>query len=437
MKIINKLLTYALTLAALVLAGLALLYICGRLPQQPIADNLSASLYQFKADQESPHPSDVYRWSDLMDVYSEQLMLTHAFYMNTREDPASVVANPGYLRDDESTYQGFVDMLEASAQPNYFYQRYWMGFRVYLRLGLSLFTYQQLRRINMIVILLLFSLAILRLSQRTRGSLLFPMLLALSFVLCNPFVILETFHSGACFAIAFGGVAFLPRKEKRFLTWPMYFFLLGALTQYFDFYTAPLITCLLPLTALLLTRRYDSDCTSTSRGMFALAGKCLLSWLAAYVLLWVCKMAATTALTDFNAFADAFGSLAFRLGLGFDRELSGLSYDPSVALARCFAKLLLDNLAVTLAVLAVVTLACFVAFLLRKNRMARFCDAAVFLCLALIPVVWIAASAQLSIIHARFQYRNLAGFLFAYASFLAVALGASSASGPAAPPRIS
>lgn len=421
MKTVKTLLVYALALIGLTLVFLGLLYISGLFPQARIAENLSASRYQFEADEASPQPSDIRRWSDRIDAYSEQLMLTHAYYMDTRADPASVAANPGYLREDFSTSRGFSDVLEDGAAPNFFYQRYWMGFRAYLRPGLSLFTYPQLRRIHMVTVLLLFSLALLQLSRRTGGSLLWPMLLALSFVLCNPIVILETFHSGTCFALAFAGVAFLPGRERRFWSWPMYFFFLGALTQYLDFYTSPLITCLLPLTALLIIRR-ENDADFSPRRAFLLAGKCLLGWLAAYALLWVGKMAATTLLTDYNAFADAFGSLAFRLGVDGTKATSGLSYSPVLALARCFGKLLLDNVAVTLAVIAAVTLAAAVAFLCRGDRRTRFLGSAVFLCLALLPVLWIIVSAQPSIIHARFQYRVLAGFVFAYGAFLSTAL---------------
>lgn len=421
MKYVKALLTYALTLIALILLALGLLYIAGRAPQTRIADNLRASLYQFEADEASPQPSDIYRWSDRIDAYSEQLMCIHAFYMDTGADPASIVSNPGYLREDFSTYLGTKTILDAPTEPNFFYQRYWMGFRAYLRVLLCLFTYPQLRRIHMVLTLLMFSLALLKLSRRTRGSLLWPMLLALSFVLCNPIVILETFHSGTCFVIAFFGVACLPTRERRFLSWPMYFFLLGALTQYLDFYTSPLITCLMPLTALLLIRM-ENDEAFSARSAFALAGKCLLGWFAAYSLMWVGKMAATTLLTDYNAFADAFGSLAFRLGLDEARATSGLPYSPVVALARCFGKLILDNAVVTLAVLAAVTLAWLIAFLRRGGRKRRLLSGLVFLCLALLPLIWIAVSAQPSIIHARFQYRTLAAFVFAYTAFLAVTL---------------
>ncbi|MDO4572375.1 MAG: hypothetical protein Q4C13_03325 [Clostridia bacterium] len=422
MKTGRILVKYALTLLVLILLGLGFLYLAGLLPQQPIREHLAASLYQFQSDEAMPQVSDDIRWSDRMDIYSEHLMLTHAFYMNTREDPTSIAANPGYLREDSSTWQGFLTILSEPTEPNFYYARYWMGFRGYLRILLCFLTYPEIRRLNMIVILLLFSLALVKLCRRLRGAVAVPMLLAAAFVLCNPFVILSTLHSGTCFAIAFGGIAFLPKRERRFLSYPMYFFLLGALTQYLDFYTSPLICYALPMTALLLTEG-QAEGRVAPRGAFRLAGRCALAWFAAYALFWIGKMGATTLLSDQNGFADAFGSLLFRLGAGAEAAaMPELSYNPLTALARCFARLVLDNLAASMALLGAIGLVWLILFFRRGARLPRFQAAAVYLCVALLPILWFVVAAQPTIIHARFQYRQLAAFLFAGGAFILASL---------------
>ena len=89
---------------------------------------------------------------------------------------------------------------------------------------------------------------------------------------------------------------------------PFIFALFGIATQFFDFYTTPLITYAIPVLLLLLCKEYSS-----CRWLTLI--KTAAAWAYGYVSMWIVKLAATTLFTDTNGFADGFSSLSRRLNI--------------------------------------------------------------------------------------------------------------------------
>lgn len=409
-----------------------LLFLSGLLPQEMIRSHLEASLYQLEHDEEYPNPIDLKRWSDYRDTYSEDLMLLHSYYTDTKENPISIFSNPVYSNSYIPMIPKMKKVFEAEKlpAPSDYYVNYWMGFRAPLRLLLTFMTYPQALRVLAAFIIILFSLSIIKLQYDT-GTISAPILFSVSFLLMNPIVLCSSFHTGFCFFVAFLGILLLPKDERRSMrTFPKHFFLIGIITQYLDFYTAPLVTFGLPIISLLLIDSYQRKYYMTPKSQILLVVKCFFGWISGYILIWIIKLGLTSIFTGINAFEVGFTKFLAWTGTsrrGIEIGIQwGYEHNPLRALSRVFAKLLMDNLYVTLVALIGTTLV-WAARMISVNRQdqslqVRILSGLPYLVVAFLPLVWYSISSAATIVHARYQYRMLAQFVYGFGAFIFVTL---------------
>ncbi|MEM9705558.1 MAG: hypothetical protein AAF850_05715 [Pseudomonadota bacterium] len=166
-------------------------------------------------------------------------------------------------------------------RPAYFYYRYWHGYAVLLRPLLSITPYHEIRGHFLTVSLLLFGLLAWRLANDFNGR------VALAFVL--PFFVLNGFGfwilatKAVTWFIAAGGALFMSRRRGP----PplLAFFVIGALTAYFDFLTAPMLCFTLPMLTWLL---YAEPQTAKTNHLAAF-GVCFGFFFFGYFGLWAIK----------------------------------------------------------------------------------------------------------------------------------------------------
>lgn len=426
--VMKHLKSYIILLICATVVCCLLLFLSGLLPQERIRMHLEASLYQLEHDEDYPNPIDLKRWSDYRDTYSEDLMLLHSYYTDTKENPKSILSNPVYSNSYIPMIPKMKQVFASQILPNPsdYYVNYWMGFRAPLRLLLTFLTYPQTLRFLTITVLLLFSLSIIKLYHYT-GGVQIPILFTISFLLMNPIVLCSSFHSGLCFIVAFVGILLLPKDELHSLrTFPKHFFLIGILTQYLDFYTAPLVTFGLPIVSLLLINYYQKNNYRTTRQQIKLVTKCFLGWVSGYVLIWIIKLGLTTLFTDINAFDIGFTKFFAWTGTsrrGIEIGIKwGYERNPLRALSRVFAKLLLDNLYVTVLALVGITMIWFFRLIIVSRQdlsiMNRILKGLPYLVVAFIPLIWYSVTSAATIVHARYQYRMLAVFVYGYGAFI-------------------
>lgn len=413
MKVLHIIMKYGIALLILIAFASTLLIAARALPQDAIEQNLLESMYQLEEEQRYPHILDQNNWSYMLDMYSESYILNLGYYMNTREDLSSIYSNP---HRNSAVGEKLHAVVEQHIEANETYARYWGGFRVTARFLLSFFSYTQIRRILSILFMLLAGGTSLYLLSRTkRVAFALSFLVALS--LLNPTVIASTLQFSCCFIIAMAGILLLPKAENKFITYPMYFFILGTATQFFDFYTTPILTFGLPMLALLCIKQSETPQIKTKQ-LYQLAGSSFLSWLSAYILMWIGKLTLTTVFTEIDAFSDGFGSAINRLfHSNGDVSEGSILYHMGLAVWRSFMRVFDTPKFMLLAILLAFGLWLFL-FIKRKKTVRSLLSSSIYLCVAALPLIWFIVVSGPSIRHSWFQYRGIGVFLFGILIFI-------------------
>lgn len=413
MKTARLLYRYFILLLALLLIGTVLLLTVGLLPQKRVETNVLYSLNQIEAElgMDDTNILDNGNWACRLDVYSDYYIVNQSYYMNTRKDPASVFMNSQNVSDVSALRSA----IEQQQEPNETYPRYWGGFRATVRMLLTFFTYTQIRNMISIAFILLAGGVAMYLHTRTKC-----IACALSFLLTlgllRPSIITALLQYSCCFLIAMAGILLLPKREYKYLTYSMYFFILGAVTQYFDFYTTPILTFGFPMLVLLLINQQENPQLSAKQ-MFRLSGRGFAGWFAGYVLMWIGKLSLTTIFTEYNALSDGLSSARDRL-LSSNGNVDGsLLYRIGLVIWRVFIRVF--DKPVYILVAAIGTLAVWLLlFMMRKKTKKDLESSAVYLAVACLPLIWFAVVSGPTLQASWFQYRGMGVFLFGVLLFV-------------------
>lgn len=406
---------YIAAFLIILVAACALLYAAGLVPQTALKQHMLETMDQLALEGVNPGVLYAGHPRSSLDNYSESRILMHSYYMDTASSPAAILENPGWEPADFDKDTLFSDMraaVQADASSNLTYTRYWMGFRAVVRPLMLIMNYMDMRQLIQWTFLLLFGAVTLQLYRRTKSF-----WISLGFVFAisqlNPVVISGCFQFSTCFLLALIGM--LVSLTSRFRTYSaqMLFFVLGAATQYFDFYTAPILTFGLPMLALLLRNQYDPAGDFRLKKTARLVLTAFAAWLIAYLAMWLAKLAITAAVTNENAFAEAFDRVrAWLFEPSAGGEGAGL-----IPLALFYCAINLVDLVPL--VLEGALLIGYAVYIVRKRPEKRvWREQLVYLLVALLPLIWIAATAKPSYDHMYFQYRGLGVTLYAGIVFL-------------------
>lgn len=306
----------------------------------------------------------------------------------------------------------FIEYLEGSREMGEPYSRYWMGFRVTVRPLLLLGHYYEIREWAGILTSFLLVLTVGLLSRK--NSVMAALAMAVSFGMVEPYAVCSSLQFSCCFILAFlfsccaiSGTITLDDKRCIIL-----FCAFGALTQFFDFYTYPLITCAMPL--LILISRYEGS------DVLALSLRLAAVWLASWLMMWVINLVFVSVFTEENAFAKAWSSVAFRFGVGSARERRPETYSAVSALSKVWYYRTQLPIKITVPAIGLAVAGLFAYGCRRGCFKTRLIS---YLVVAALPVIWIIATANPINIHYFFQYRVL------YVTYFALILFALEAAG--------
>ena len=409
-------LRYVLAMVLIIALAAAMLYAAGLVPQSALKQHMQESMDQLTLEGVNPGVLYAGHPRSTLDNYSEARILLHSYYMDTAASPEAALTNPGWepsASTKETTLPQMKAAVESDASANLHYSRYWMGFRAVVRPLMLLMNLMDMRQLIQWAFLLLLGAASLLLYRKTSS---FWIALGFVFVISqlNPVVIAGSFQFSACFFLAFAGMilALLPRRKSGSAA--MLFFVLGAATQYFDFYTAPILTFGLPMLALLLRFQHTEHIDFRFRSTLRVVLACFAAWMIAYVAMWLAKLTLTSLLTGEPAFAEAFDKVRAWV-IDPSPEGNGLRMI-WLALFNCTI-----NLAdpAPLALEGILLLLFFLRVIRIRPEWRIWSEQAIYLFVALLPVLWIAAAAKPAYHHMYFQYRGLGvtmlgGFLFLF-----------------------
>lgn len=396
---------YVIFFCLTVVLGLGLLIMSAFLPQFIIQEHIAESVDMVYQDFENSYLFDQSQGSRL-DVFTDTMILRMSLSTNDSY-LGSVLTNPVYTYAGLPEWEGSAETLAnlTYGQPAdgvWYYSRYWMGFRVVLRLALLFFTYAQIKRYLSFLFLSLFAAVICGVSKRVNSGIAF--LFALSIILIRPQVMAASMQLTCCFLIAFAAMLLIPWIHRHPKWEGLFFMELGMLTMYFDFYTVPLVTLGFPLMYLCILKQEESV-TVSWKNLF----RDMTVWFLGYGLMWIAKLSLTSLLTAEDALGYGFASLFSRIGIAKDAELAEF-YSLEVALEGIRKAVFSDEIGAVVYLLGTgIILTVVLLKVLRGGvSLSAFRDAVPYLFFAAIPLGWFVITKQPIAIHYFFQYRTIA-----------------------------
>jgi len=282
------------------------------------------------------------------------------------------------------------------------YARYWHGYLSYVKPLLSLFSYQHIRYLLLLVQTALLLATVYLMGEKGKRESILPLFTAV--FLLNPAVCSVSLQFTPVFVITFAELIVLLLYEERYRArpelWIYHFFFVGALTVYFDFLTYPLVTFGLPI-AYLMTQYKGSVRTGAVQA--ALSG---VAWAMGYGLMWASKWVLASVITNQNVIANAWRAIQYRSGFSQGEVAFNLFHVIGRNMAACRW-----GLVVSLAIFLV----CLCIGIIRKR--ARWQPKMLLMIgVAALPFLWYAVASNHSWVHPWMAYRELAIFVYALVS---------------------
>ncbi len=304
--------------------------------------------------------------------------------------------------------ESYDSLLEAAFENNG-YPRYWNGYILTLRPVLTFLSYQQIRYLNMLLLLVFFAFCFSGVHHEFGW--VHALGFALSMIFCFLILIGESLQYFSVFIITFAALFFLlyiPCMKRR-EHWIPLLLVTGMAVNFFDMLTAPLVSFGIPL-VIIISRDVKEE--RDFKACFSDMIYSVLAWGAGYGLCWVSKWIIGSIVLEKNIFEDAFTTAKFRvegsdayplnralmLKLNFETYFFAKGRRPFI-----FTAILVGGLAV------------FAVFSHRKGCLKA---AALFLTAALSPYAWFMVFANHSQLHYFYTYRIQSVTLFAVFAFL-------------------
>ena len=372
--------------------------------------NLKESIVQLKLEGDYPRLFNSQDHSYRLDNYTDSIILQQAYLMDTQRDPHSIFSNPYVNKtyNDDETSDRILSLEEArkTETGNAHYTHYWLGIRAIIRPLLYFFNYQSIRGIISIGFITLWLISSIML-YRSLGTYITAAYFA-AIVTMNIPIVSSEIQFVTCFFVMFLSViALLLIKEHR--NWiPCLFFITGAVTQYLDFYTYPVVTLGFPLLISIFLFTADNH-----KNKFIIICKCIFAWFAGYALFWMIRLLLVQLFTEHDdTIYKALNKLFTWTGTASNDTYS--KYTIKYSMQLCFETLFKPhNTLFFVCVMAYY----FIAFVHRFIR--RDIHQPQWLCIlvAIIPLLWISVVSRATGNHYWFQYRLMSVFSFAILSF--------------------
>lgn len=327
-------------------------------------------------------------WKGVSQLYQEgfypAIMGCHLWILDNATDLV-MLKEAVNLRDDNPLHDSMLNEFPGFYDDNgYIYGRYWHGYLVTLRPLLTFMSYNQIRGLTMALLLLLLcwaSTGVFRRCGRAYGI----CFSAVMIVMIVPPVLISMQYA-TCFIITLTAVGLMTSIRKIVSSndnFYVFMFIVGILTVYFDFLTAPVVTLCFPLVIYMATAKSHNS-------ILTVVGSSLW-WALGYGIFWATKWVLATSITGYDFFNDAQNSVALRTG-----GLYILTYSKYIIIG-CYSLLFAGILAI---------------WRLRAKMPNAF-RYIYLLLIALIPGVWFLVLREHSFHHFWYTYRAASGSLFA------------------------
>ena len=327
------------------------------------------------------------------DNHTDALMLGAAAYDDEGQTTALQKALLVY-HDDTAMHDSVLGLQQLSltgvATAPESYPRYWHGYLAVLKPLLLLFTYRQIRYLNVVLLLSLYGMVCLGLYRR-RG-----VKTCISFILAS----LTTFPVVIPFCMQYCTMTYITLGGMNYMLWRKsrggnkheieFFFLIGILAAYIDFLTYPMMA----LGCLLIVRTVIVDRKVQIREQILLC----VSWAAGYGTMWASKWFLADIFTDKKVIRDALNQAIHRTVGSSDQLEAHVNPIKTVAAnLSCFT-----NVIFIVLILIIVTV-----WIVGIIRNGWDINALSYLFIVFLPIVWMCVLQNHSYDHSSFTYRSL------------------------------
>ncbi len=308
------------------------------------------------------------------------------------------------------------DSVFEAAFDNSGYPRYWNGYLLTLRPILTQFSWQQIRYINMFILITAFCFCFSALHREFSGVMALGF--GISVIMCFFVLIPESLQYTSVFMILFAVLLmllYIPSFREPSAA-AVLFFASGMITNYFDMLTAPLLTLGIPLIVLMSFYSRDSEQEKFSCSMLMII-RFSIAWGIGYAACWAAKWTLGTLILHRNVFADAMTTARFRVegneAYPLDRVLMFRQNFETYFFAKGRKPFILIVLAAIIPAVSAV----------RSHRHNALQRIALMAVIAVFPYLWYFVFANHSQLHYFYTYRIQAITLFAV--FAAISNAAS------------
>lgn len=390
--------------------------------------------------QEKNYPNQLWGPGSQLDGYTDSIMLREAIYDGSESIIFKAMSVPRKEFDWEKIQQDnsslnllprpvkelIADAKNIPSQSVTTYSRYWHGYLVLLKPLLCVLNYGQIRLLNMILQIFLFSLLLYFMVLQQRQYI--PAFI-LAFCFLTPVIFPMSLQFSAVYYIMLMEMILL-LKNCMSLNHPKikYFFFCGGMaTCFFDLLTYPLVSLGIPLT---LSLNLTPQNTFTDENPVTKIMKCCVSWGFGYGAFWFCKWLTASVLLKENVFSDAFHSAVYRSSTVTAVREGGAAFsviDVLVKNIKAFGAVYYVFL------FAAILLVIYKFYQIAKsgekipNRVNLLLGAA-YLFVFSLPFIWYMVFSNHSYVHFWFTSRALAVSVFALFSFFTRMIEDASAS---------
>ena len=285
------------------------------------------------------------------------------------------------------------NFLEGKIHSYINYGRYWHGYLILLRPLLMLFNIMQLRHILFFIFCLLFTYLIYLLYKEF--GLNIAIIFGLSLICSGYFSASYILEVAPAFLIMMISSIILVKNINKIKDFYLFIFIIGSITNYFDYLTVPLITLGFPCTIYILKLlKEEKDWKYCVKFLI----KSSLVWVTSYAITWILKWVQyDLTINDGNSMLKiGFGQAMFRMQRV--NEALGIDISYISVIVNIIGKSLIYTI---LTILIIMILNKFKPLIKKNNK--KYIP---FLIISLYPIIWFVALANHTIMHNYFTYRN-------------------------------
>ncbi|HLL61051.1 MAG TPA: hypothetical protein VK338_05005 [Candidatus Nitrosocosmicus sp.] len=338
----------------------------------------------------------------LLDNFTDSLMLNTAYSVESKDPIKSALLNIRYdgTEDGGNQVKNLEKLYHHKDITPVNYERYWHGYLSYLRPLLTVMPYSGIRIFLTNLLYLGFIIFTILSWIRLGKKVTFAFILGL--IAVDFFYLGQSMQFSNVFIICSYSAIYALWKYKKNVNMFLLFFIVGALTSFFDLLTTPLVTLgMLLIIAVKLHEVYDKQKKINVRAIVKNILFYCISWTSGYLLLWFTKWLLVEILFTPGAIVNAFNQITNRTITQPDPQFSHIQ-----TLKLNIFQLIGYNKINKIIVLCLGILSSIIFLKYILITKERLCKTIPWFIIAAIPYLWYLVAANHSYLHVWYTYRS-------------------------------